>query len=218
MANIDQRLRRLELTFAAVAGGAAVLLVLVLGFFGFTTAYQIPKEVKQQIPEAVSNEIEKKYPNIRTELEQKMLELSDSVQRARVAAENLEKLSVTHDQRLASLETAIKTKRFHNFGHIKCGKTITLTVPDGTTDDWSLFGANPNISAETAPRASGDNALFSIETAITTQDNKKVWSVKFSVYINDSTNSKANNRQFQYCDSKWFRSTPTLQILAARIT
>ena len=143
MADIDQRVRRIELTFATLAGGAAVLVVVILGFFGYTTLHQIPHEVEQQIPGAVTKEIEEKYPNIERELERRMVELANSERRAQEAAERLEQLASRHNQRLAFLEHSIMAKKFHDFGYIECGKRKTLRAPEGTNDEWVLFSTNP---------------------------------------------------------------------------
>ena len=215
MANIDERVRKLELTFARLASGAAVLVVVVLGFFGFTTVYQVPHEVERQIPEAVAKEIKKKYPNIEEELRRRMADLADSGRRARAAAELLEQLATTHAERLASLETAIKAKRFHDFGYIDCGKPKTLTVPEGTTDEWVLFSANPHISAE-EKRKTGDNALYAIATSITPQADEKSWSVTFSVRVNYATNRKSADKTDVDCNWEKLKSTPKVQILAIR--
>ena len=217
MANIDERVRKLELIFATLAGGAAVLVAVVLGLFGFTTVYQIPHEVEQEIPAAVANEIEKKYPNIEKELERKMVELAESERRARAAAQHLEQLAATHGQALASLKTAIEMDRFHDFGSIDCGTENTLLVPEGTTEEWVLFSVNPQMSAETVSH-SGNNALYSIETTVIPQADEKSWSVTFFAEINFDTNSEGERDTSAKCDWDKLKSTPKARILAIRTT
>ena len=249
MANIDERVRRLELIFAALTGGSAVLVVVVLGFFGFATFHQIPHEVQQQMPMAVANEIESKYPNIEEELEERMEELMASEAEARTTADQLELLAATHDGRLGqlvathderltqlaanhderlgqlaethdlrleSLESAIGVKRFHNYGYIDCGEVKTLRVPEGTTDEWVLFSASPHMSADTK-RLTGNNALYSFGTTITSLPDGETWSVEFSVEINLSADTvESGRRTVQRCTSESWESRPTVQILAIR--
>lgn len=218
MANIDERVRKLEQTFAKLTGGGVVLAVVILGFFGFATFYQIPRDVQQQIPMAVTNEIEKKYPNIKKELERRMSALANYERRAKVATERLEEFAVRYDYRIKSLETEIGMKRFHDFGYIKCGNTKTLTVPDGTVDEWVLFSVNPVISADQISN-SGNSALYSIATTIIPQSNAKSWSVTFSVEVNRRTNTRNPKKKRTIKDCNWrnLKSTPKAQILAIRI-
>ena len=215
MANVDDRVRKLELTFAKLAGGAAVVVVVVLGFFGFASLYQIPHEVERQIPDAVAKEIKEQYPNIGEELGQKMAALAQSEGRARTAADRLETLAASYGPRLASLEIAVKAKRIHDFGYIDCGKTKSLTAPNGTTDEWILFSVNPHISAE-ENSLTGDNALYSFATTIIPQADGLTWSVNFSAEVNYNTTSKAKKRTIEDCNWNKWKWRPKVQILALR--
>ena len=217
MASIDKRVRRLELILASLMGGSAVLVVLVLGFFGYTTIHQIPHEVEQQIPGAVAKEIENKYPGIEKELKERMDQLANSEERAEEAAEHLVQFAATHSQRFASLETALRKKRFHDFGFIDCGETKKLRVPEGSTDEWVLFSVNPNMSAE-EKRSTGDNALYSIATIITPLDDGMTWSVEFSGEVNYATSrDSAKKRTVVGCSWKQMKTRAKVQILAIRM-
>ena len=78
MEHVDNRVRKLELTFARITGGGAIAIAVMLGLFGYTTFYQVPKTVVDEIPQAVTDAIEKKYPDIESELSDRMIKIKQS--------------------------------------------------------------------------------------------------------------------------------------------
>ena len=68
MTNIEDRVGKLEKTFARITGGLAVALIFVFGFFGYAHWYQIPEEVGTVLPKAVERYVEKENSQFRNNI------------------------------------------------------------------------------------------------------------------------------------------------------
>ena len=64
MATIDERVAKLEQYLARLTGGAIVLSVVVLGYFGIASFYQIPNAVKDAVPAVVSLSAKEVVPQL----------------------------------------------------------------------------------------------------------------------------------------------------------
>ena len=76
-------------------------------------------------------------------------------------------------------------------GRFKCSSTeysVSVPVSHTHTDDWLVFGINPEISSYTdGKNKSGDNAVFSFRTLITPENDRQSWNINYYVEINHAS-------------------------------
>ena len=204
MRSIEERIRKLETTFARLCGGGVVLAVVVLGFFGFTTLHQIPSEVSKAIPK-----------NIQEEIRQSLVRIEESESKAHTAASELISLSKNYRNRIEGLEKGVAEQGVYFLENVACGETKRVRVPidETTTENWVVLGINPQINAEEIDQI-GDNAIYSFETSISPSDDKKFWTVGFLIKINNSTRN--TSKSIKDCTWDRVRSRPEMQFVAIR--
>ena len=102
IASINERIRKLELTKAYVLGGTSVGVLLILGYFGFSSFYQIPHTVRSLLPQAVNEYVEKKHPNYEKDLRKYRKSAHDASikagQSAKLAADKSAAVNVLLDE------------------------------------------------------------------------------------------------------------------------
>ena len=215
MAQNEERITKVETTLAHLKGGAVVLSVIVLGFMGFASWYQVPNAVKEAIPKAVSAEIDRRFPEIEKEIEENLISIRKSEEKARQAASTLTELSQSYHEKLSLLERDIATHGIYVLGDVHCGKKKTLSVPihGTTTDNWIVFGINPKINAEERARF-GDNALYSHEISVLPNNDRKSWTIDFNIRINYNT----KNERPTIADCNWdqLKSRTQVQVVAIK--
>ena len=83
IASLDNRLRKLEQTKAFIGGGAIVGAILILGFFGLTSFYQIP----HAIGNAVEDYVDKQAPQFAEKLKEHRQKAKEAAEAATANAE-----------------------------------------------------------------------------------------------------------------------------------
>ena len=104
MAEIEDRVSKLEKTFARLTGGAIVAGIALLAFFSVTHFHQVPSKVQEFLPDAIEIYVEDQYPGFNEQLQAFL----DS---ARTAASKAEKHTDDAKQTVDQLEALLG--RFH---------------------------------------------------------------------------------------------------------
>ncbi len=75
----------------------------------------------------------------------------------------------------------------YDLGDVYCDAPKTIPVPDGTTDDWVVFGINPLVNSGVDNASRGDNAIYRFVTEVENNREKTAWDVRFVVEVNYNT-------------------------------
>ena len=213
MASIEDRVLKLENTFAQLRGAAIVLTLFVIGALGYTGWIQVPNEVAKKFTDPTSeiqthiaainrsnNNAKEIVSQVEKEAETFTKSLSVLLEQARgTNSEMVELLSESDRQAkhaLTQLERGKLSPNVYVLGEIICGKEQEFDVPiPGTkTGDWLVLGANWNFSSATSkPKYTGDNALFSIETSIVPRQDNTGWTASLDVRVNGATTNKSSS-------------------------
>ena len=92
MAEIEDRVHKLESTFNLLRGGAIVAAVLILGFFGFSSWVQIPRAVSNKVTEHITPTYKKKLEKFKSDAASAANAAKESAAAAKETANNLQKL------------------------------------------------------------------------------------------------------------------------------
>ena len=208
MAEVENRIGRLERTFARVSGATMATVVLLLAFFGYTHWRVIPNEVEKRVKKDIENYIKEKRPQF-DEIERvakdsaaRAEEAADVAARSRNNAETAagKAAQIIDDAKRANTKLVELARRYeerlskpasrnvHFLKEIGCGQETEVRVPVGgtTTNDWEVVGVSPRITSKVEDRKLGDNAIYSF--SLTTRPiHADAWSVKFDVEINYNT-------------------------------
>ena len=115
MSNVEDRVGKLEKTFARIVGGVTVSLLFLLGFFGYAHWYQIPGEVSKILPKAVEQYVENEHPQLEstlTTIEANAQEATETLKQAKNELQELISRSQSFDrfdERIANSERRIQS-------------------------------------------------------------------------------------------------------------
>ena len=92
MAEFEDRIAKLERTIAHLRGGAVVTVVVLAGYFGATSLWQLPGLVRQQLPAAVTEYVNEKHPGFDDELRKELEGIKSLRQEAHRLLDNIRRV------------------------------------------------------------------------------------------------------------------------------
>ena len=219
MAEIEDRIAKLERTIAHFRGGVVVTVVVLAGYFGATSLWQLPSLVRQHLPAAVTEYVNEKHPGFDDELRKELEGIKSLHQEAHGLLDNIRRVDKQTEEVLAKSHRPY----VQLLGVTNCTDEEEFDVPSGTTDDWVVFGVNSKFTSVWEKQV-GDNALFSSEIDIRPSPDKLSWLVNYVLKINFNTRDSDGHRETvwdcrEYEPSDTYQSLfegQTLQIVAVR--
>jgi len=201
MAEIEDRILKLESELHRIYGGVSVAVVLLLGFFGFANFYQIPKAAKNAVPESVKNYLESEDPGLISRIKTVEAQAANSAASASSFANATKEFS-EKAAKLLSVIQAATGPLYIDSGEVSLNSTQNPKIinPNGCEDNRGTINGNVVFKKafSTPPQIAAGITEFDIES----NANSRV-----SLTIDQVTNLGFSYTFKTWCDTKLYSAT-----------